>query len=219
MNKKEHIIPIAIVFAGLLVSFAIFWGGWDRSSVAVGLGGDTEFRIPSEEDHIKGNRDAAITIVEFSDFQCSFCKRLHPTIERVVEENPDVKWVYRHFPLSSHGESFAAAIASECVAKLAGNDAFWDYTDSAFENQRSIGSKFYASFAESKGINSGEFERCLDNGNIASEVQMDLDEVIAAGGRGTPFSVIITASGEAIPFSGALPFENIMSLIERARNN
>jgi len=98
------------------------------------LGAPEGFRQPNEEDHVFGNKEAPISIVEFSDFQCPFCARLHPVLEQVIERNEDVKWIYRHLPLSSiHPEAAPSAIASECIAELAGNDAFWSFANSLFE--------------------------------------------------------------------------------------
>jgi len=90
-----------------------------------------------ETDHVAGNPDAPITIIEYSDFQCPFCSRAHPTVARVVEESDgEINWVYRHFPLTNiHPAAYPASVASECVAELAGNDAFWVFTDTLFALQ------------------------------------------------------------------------------------
>jgi len=88
-----------------------------------------------ENDHVRGNPDAPITIVEYSDLQCPFCKSHHPTLIKISEEfSGQVKWVYRHFPLTSiHAEAFPAAVASECAAELGGEEAFWGFIDQVFE--------------------------------------------------------------------------------------
>lgn len=90
----------------------------------------------NESDHVRGKKDARISLIEYSDFECPFCARIHPRIQRVLDEYPnDVNWVYRHFPLSIHRNAGPAAIASECVAQLKGNDAFWEFGDELFANQ------------------------------------------------------------------------------------
>ncbi|MCA9351575.1 DsbA family protein [Patescibacteria group bacterium] len=87
-------------------------------------------------DHYRGSDDPQITIIEYSDLQCPFCSQVHPTLSRIVDENPNVAWVYRHLPLSSiHPQAMPAAVASECVATNEGNDAFWEFADTVFENQ------------------------------------------------------------------------------------
>jgi len=226
-TQKGYEVPAAIIVVGLLIAGAIVFAGKSNGTVANdantgharGAPQSGEFRMPNEEDHVRGNLDAPVKIVEFSDFECPFCRQLHPTLARVASENNDVVWVYRHFPLNSHTNAFSAAIASECVARVGGNDAFWNFADSAFVNQRQLGTKFYNSFVQEAGLDTAEFSSCLNDREVASEVQQDLDEVIAVGGRGTPFVVVVTARGELIPFSGALPYEQVMSVIERARTN
>jgi hypothetical protein len=85
----------------------------------------------TESDHIYGNKDAEVTIVEYSDYECPFCKQFSPTLKKIVDEsNGTVRWVYRHYPLHQH--SFEKLVAAECVAKLKGNDAFWQYGDLLF---------------------------------------------------------------------------------------
>ena len=86
------------------------------------------------EDHIRGSLDADIIIVEYSDFECPFCARFHPTMGQIVNEyDGKVAWVYRQFPLEQiHAKARPLAEGSECVAELGGNDAFWAYTDYVF---------------------------------------------------------------------------------------
>jgi predicted DsbA family dithiol-disulfide isomerase len=85
-----------------------------------------------EGDHIIGNPNAPIVIVEYSDFQCPYCKIFHQTMKRIVAESDgSVAWVYRHWPIQS--SSFEKAVASECVASIKGNEAFWAYTDLLFD--------------------------------------------------------------------------------------
>lgn len=217
-------IPIAIAVAGALVAGAIFLSATGSSAApddgGIALHSAAGFRVPSAEDHVRGNPDAKIAIVEFSDFECPFCARLHPTLSRIVEDNPDVKWVYRHFPLSSiHSRALGASVASECIAKLGGNDAFWTFADSAFANQRELGASFYERLAGEAGIDPAAFRSCLSDRSIASEVARDGDEAVRSGGRGTPFAVIVTASGQLAPFSGALPYEYLTALVSQALTN
>lgn len=92
------------------------------------------FRPISENDHIYGNKDAKVTVIEYSDFECPFCRSFHPVVERAVNSfDGEVNWVYRHFPLEAiHPNARNMAHASECVAELGGNDAFWAFSDQLF---------------------------------------------------------------------------------------
>tara|TARA_B100001179_G_C18513536_1_gene369634 strand:- start:114 stop:884 length:771 start_codon:yes stop_codon:yes gene_type:complete len=88
------------------------------------------------DDHYRGAENASIQIIEYSDLECPFCSRIHPTLEQVVANNDNVVWAYRHLPLDSiHPQAMPAAIASECVAREEGNEAFGTFIDTIFENQ------------------------------------------------------------------------------------
>ncbi|MBI2630624.1 thioredoxin domain-containing protein [Candidatus Nomurabacteria bacterium] len=94
-----------------------------------------EIKPLSQEDHIVGDINARIIIVEYSDLECPFCKVFHTTMHRVVKDSGgDVAWVYRHYPiLQLHPKAFREAEATECAWEQGGNDAFWKYTDKVFE--------------------------------------------------------------------------------------
>ena len=234
-KEKTNIgVPGAIIIAGLLIAGAVvfaFSGGQgslpertsgnnDSGNAVASSDAPDDFRFPNEDDHVRGAENPTVTIVEYSDMECPFCSRVHPTIQAIVDANDDVAWVYRHFPLNSiHAEATPAAIASECVADLAGNDAFYAFADTMFANQSKLGSNFYSETAVSLGIDAGAFNACLSNPDILARVNEDLNEVIALGGRGTPFSVIITADNKLIPASGNLPQAQFQAIIDQAREN
>lgn len=88
-----------------------------------------------EEDHYKGSATPAITIIEYSDFECPFCSRIHGTLDQLVTENDNLAWAYRHLPLGFHAQAMPAAVASECVAESEGNEGFWMFADTLFANQ------------------------------------------------------------------------------------
>ena len=162
----------------------------------------------TDSDHIRGNKNAPVTIIEFSDFQCPYCSRFHETMKQVVENYPnDVRWVYKHFPLDSiHPYAKKAAEASECAAD---QGKFWEYTDELFENQRNINLEYLSMAAESIGLNTSQFDECLDSEKYKSKVNNDYQQGIQAGVRGTPGSFI---NGQSVP--GALPYEQIKSMID-----
>lgn len=93
--------------------------------------------IDFEREHIRGSKEnAEFAIIEYSDFQCPFCHRVHPTYQQIMDTYGDkVVWVYRHFPLSFHPDAMPFAVGSECVANLGGNDAFWAFTDEVMKAQ------------------------------------------------------------------------------------
>lgn len=93
-------------------------------------------RKPSADEHIVGSPTAPIVLVEYSDFQCPYCKMIHPDLKRIVSESGgQISWVYRNFPLYQiHPQAENAANAAECIAAQLGNDAFWKFGDAIFES-------------------------------------------------------------------------------------
>ena len=172
----------------------------------------TVVSIPIDDsDHIRGNVNAPVTIVEYSDFECPFCSRFHLTMQKVMDEYGDkVRWVYKQFPLDSiHSDARPAAIASECVADLGGNDAFWSFADSLFENQSRLGEELYKELASELGIDANRFEECNSSKAAADKVQDDFLEGQEKGVRGTPGNFI---NGQSVP--GAVPFESLKQVID-----
>lgn len=207
----------------LALSGLIGVGGGSNSAgpVAYGepTGGDYYEEEPQEvkapeitsDDWIFGNPDAKISIVEFSDIDCPFCASLHPTLEEVVKKYPnDVNWVYRHFPLGQiHPEAEGKAIASECVGAEYGNDTFWKYLSGLFTSQSS---NEVIEEAEKLGLDTDKLKSCLADRTYADDVAEDFQSGVEAGTTGTPNSVIVF-EGQALPVSGALPFDQFDSII------
>lgn len=164
----------------------------------------------NDNDHVRGNPNGKLTIVEFSDFQCPFCSRFAPTVKQVLDEyKDDIRFVYRHFPLDSiHPYARPAAEASECAAE---QGKFWEYHDSLFERQDEFSNDFWSKLAKDLGLNVGKFDSCIKDGSGKQKVEDDYQSGIAAGARGTPYTVIGTA-----PISGALPYASIKQVIDQA---
>ena len=231
-TKNNLAVPIAIVIAGALIAGAVYWSA-RGDSVAVapqpqaGAGNTAglENMNPIEDsDHIRGNPNAPVKIVEYVDMECPFCKRFHSTMQQVMDEygkNGKVAWVYRHFPLDSiHSQARTEAVASECANELGGSDAFWKYADRFFEltpsnNQTNIATVL-PQIAREIGLDETKFNSCLASKKYDKHIQDDLDNATATGGNGTPWSIIVTASGKKYPLSGAQPYEAVKQLIELA---
>jgi protein-disulfide isomerase len=176
--------------------------------------------VSKEKDHIRGNPNAKITLIEYSDIECPFCKRFHGTAKQVMEEYGDqVNWVYRHFPLAFHDPlASKEAEATECVSEIAGNDAFWIYIDSLYENTTSNGKGLtnnqLTEFAVQAGADKNKFNSCLSSNKYAALVKQDLEEGSKAGVSGTPGNIILNnETGKAVSLSGAYPFESFKEVI------
>lgn len=108
----------------------------------------------NEDDFVYGDPDAPIAMVEYSDFECPYCSRFHPTAKQIVDDYPgQVKWIYKNFPLSSiHPSAQSAAEAAECAAEQGGNEAFWAYGDLLFQNQQALNKATYLKLAQQLGL-------------------------------------------------------------------
>lgn len=233
INKQQLTIPLAIVIAGALIAGAVFMGarGDSTTTAQQPQAAETETTAGLETmnpitstDHIRGNPDASVKIVEYSDMECPFCKRFHETMNQIMNEygkDGQVAWVYRHFPLDSiHSKARPEAVASECANELGGNDAFWKFTDRFFEvtpsnNQTQI-ETVIPQIVREIGLDESAFQTCFESGKYDQHIQDDLDNAIATGGNGTPWSIVVTESGKKYPLSGAQPYEAVKQLIELA---
>lgn len=222
-------IPVAIVIAGVLIAGAVYLGT-SRTGIAnnpqpqvAEQSGDLEKMAPiASDDHIRGNQNAVVKIVEYSDMECPFCKGFHSTMQQAAEAYGDkVAWVYRHFPLDSiHSKARREAVAAECANELGGNDAFWKFTDRWFEltpsnNQTDI-QTVLPQIAREIGLNESQFATCLTSGKYDDHVQENLDNAIATGGNGTPWSIVVTKNGKKYALSGAQPYTAVKQLIDLA---
>ncbi len=166
------------------------------------------------DDHIRGDAKAPITLVEYSDFECPFCKRFHPVMQQLMQEyQGKVKWVYRHFPLSFHANAQKEGEAAECAGKLGGNDKFWAYTDKIFERTTSNGTGFaldaLVPLAKELGLPEAKFKACLDSGEFTAHVQTDIQEGTSFGVNGTPTTFV---NGQ--PVVGAVPYTQLKAVVD-----
>lgn len=179
-------------------------------------------KIPpvTKDDYIQGNANAEIVLVEYSDFECPFCARFHPTMVQIKKEYGDkVAWVYRHYPLPFHPNAQKAAEASECIAQQKGQNGFWDWADKITEKQNELGGKLspeaITQVAQSTGVNMDSFKKCLDSGEMASRVKAQMDAGSAAGISGTPGTIIVTKNGDYELIPGALPIEQVKPMLDK----
>lgn len=175
----------------------------------------------TDADHIRGNKNAKVTLIEYSDFECSFCKRVVSTIDQLTQDYGDkVRLVYRHFPLAFHANAQKEAEASECVAELGGNDAFWKFYDAIFARTTSDGTGFaldkLGPLAAELGVNQQSFQQCLDSGKYEKLVKDSITEGSAAGVQGTPATFIIDAKGNSQLIVGAQPIETFKTAVDKA---
>lgn len=179
--------------------------------------------VSKDSDHIRGNPAAPVTLVEYSDFECPFCKRFHVTAKQLVDESGGrVRWVYRHFPLDELHPVKARqeAVASECAAELGGNDAFWKFADRFYEltpsNNKTDIDTVLPQIAREIGLDAAKFAACRASGRHDQRVQEDYQNAVATGGRGTPWSIVVSKSGKTYPLSGSQPYAAVKQLADLA---
>lgn len=175
----------------------------------------------TDKDHIRGNKNAKVTLIEYSDLECPFCKNFHPTTNDLLEAYGDkIRLVYRHYPLPFHQNAQKEAEAAECVAELSGNDAFWNFVDKIFERTTANGTGFaledLGPLAAEIGVDQARFQECLDSGKYEKLVKDQVTEGAAAGVSGTPSTFIVDAKGNNKLIVGAQSFDNFKAAIDEA---
>jgi protein-disulfide isomerase len=238
-QKNNLGVPVAIVLAGVLVAGAVMMSNSSGNQDALVQEQPTP-QVPQQPvptgnldaiapitsaDHIKGNPDAKVVIVEYSDFECPFCKRFNGTMNQIMakyEASGDVALVFRQFPLDSLHPVKARqeALASECAADQGGDDMFWKFADRMFEltltNNRTDIATVIPQIGAEIGLDEAEFKECIESERLMANVEADIADAVATGGRGTPWSVLIAPDGTKYPINGAQSFETVSQLIEVA---
>jgi len=236
-NKGNPWFPIALVLVGAIVGY-----GFAFSNCSTSLSGDVagaevaapaptptptpaptepepEFPdaqnvvAPVSDENVRGDANATISIIEYSDFECPFCSRNHNTMIQLMEEIDDVNWVYRHFPLGFHANAQKSAEASECAAE---QDKFWEFSDVLFEKGADIAK--LATYAEEVGLDVAAFQTCLDSDKYAQAITDETNEGSASGVRGTPGNIVYNnKTKKGVVVSGAQSIDRFKVAIEMVK--
>jgi len=233
--KRSHLymvlLPLAFV-AGLTFGY-IFWGRdgsseLSQTSVAVVPQGQgqpatpanpqdleptPEFRrydVPEDDDPAWGPSDAPITIIEFSDYECPFCRKWHVEVWPQLQATygDQIRLVYRDFPLTNiHANATSAAVAANCAQE---QDMYFPFSEKLFEMKLNLGKTTYQTYAEEIGLDMVTFNECLESGRYLEEVEADFEYATALGIRSTPTFFI-----NGIPVVGAQPFDVFKTVIDK----
>jgi protein-disulfide isomerase len=207
-------LPISILVAGLFIA-----GGMAISKLI--KGGETNtaeqnlsiVRTLSAEDHYFGNPKASVLVIEYSDYDCPFCAGYFKNIKKIIEElgkSGKVVWVHRHMPLYQiHETARDKAELAECVAYVGGEEKFWQLSESLYANRESDKDALLTTL----GIDIGKINECLSSDRFLPVIDAEYNEAYAAGGRGTPFTVLITPK-KRYAVSESLPYFELRSLVE-----
>jgi protein-disulfide isomerase len=167
------------------------------------------YRVPVEVGSapVRGNPKAPVTVVEFSDFQCPYCVRARPTVNRVRETYGDkVRWVFRHFPLDVHAQAQKAGEAAACAGE---QGRFWEMHDLLWANPAKLQVADLRAHATTLGLDAAKFGQCLDSGRFAGLVEADLQAGQGYGVSGTPAFFV-----NGRPLVGAQPFDAFAQVID-----
>ncbi len=242
-SASNLLIPAAIIVAGLMIAAAIIITNRNAGGLRLGSnkasgsvaqepsptppqptadrGSPQNVKAVNGQDHVFGEPSAEVKIIEFSDLECPFCKDFHPTMKKLIDEyQGKVAWVYRHFPLDSiHPKARKEAEATECAVELGGNDKFWAYVDRLFEvtpSNNGLDVEKLPEIAAYIGLDGSKFETCLSSGKYAQAVAEDFADARSSGGRGTPYSIVLTKDGRKLPINGTVPYEQLKTAVEDA---
>ena len=233
--KKDTIWKVATVVFALLFILSIYTGGFGIRNKTTGTGsvvapindnnnnGDAgnnpsaKVDVSAEDDAVLGNKNAPVTIIEFSDYECPFCGRhftqTYPQLKKDYIDTGKVKIVFRDFPLSFHQNAQKAAEAAECAGEQGGDAVYFRMHDKLFQNQDSLSVDNYKKWAKEIGLDSTKFNSCLDSGKMASEISKDMADGSSYGVQGTPAFFI---NGKLV--SGAQPFSAFKQAIDAELN-
>ena len=222
--KSQYVLPVTIVVAGVLIAGAVFLAGKSGSSPGNTTGnGQPTIRPVDSTDHILGNPSAPIKIVEYADLECPYCKDFHTTMHQVMNFyglEGKVAWVYRPFPLAQiHSKAPKEAEAAECAAAQGGNAAYFKYVDKVYEitpGENNLDLAQLPVIAKDIGLNVDTFNQCLNAGTYSKKVADGYSEAIAAGGQGTPYTLILV-NGTLVSggnLSGAQPYDSMRAIVD-----
>ncbi|TSC90601.1 MAG: DSBA oxidoreductase [Parcubacteria group bacterium Gr01-1014_2] len=220
-TKISISVPMAIIIAGVLIAGAVFYsnkGPADQQGAIGQLAGKVE--VSADDDLFLGPENAKVTIIEFSDYQCPFCRSfwrdtLGQIKEKYIDAGKSVRFVYRDFPLSSiHPTAQKYAEAAECAQD---QKKYWEMHDKIFEEQDKLGQGTISAYdledikkwATELGLDSFNFNQCLDSGKYAAEVKKDFDDGSKAGINGTPSFFV---NGKILV--GAQPIQAFIQVID-----
>lgn len=228
--SEKLLLPVSIIIAGLLVGGGIYWNGKmakenptpveQQKLASQDLAGT--LREIDANDHILGDVNARVVIVEYSDTECPYCKVFHSAMLSIMQEygkEGKVAWVYRHFPIAEiHSRAPKEAEAQECAGELGGNSKFWEYTNKLYEitpSNNELDPKELTKIATQVGLSSTAFDTCLESGQYAPRVNLDVQNAQELGALGTPYSILIdTKTGDHYPLEGAYPYSQLKQAID-----
>jgi|SRR3989344_2116679 len=221
LMRSTYTIPVAIVLGGVIVAVAVYFSiARPFPKTSSGTGNPALVRPVGTSDHILGSPTAPVMIVEYSDFDCDYCKGFHAVLHQIIANEGaqgQVAWVFREFPLTEiHANAMKHAEAAECVAKVSGNDAFWKFADVLFANQPVDPSRYWE-FAARAGVSGDAFATCFAEAatRVDMRITADRQNALDTGAIGTPYSLILVQGKVPIVIDQAFSYDDLKLLIDQ----
>ncbi len=231
MNKNNSLaFFLVIIISGAVIALGIFLA---RTNILERTFDTKKIEFVKQEppiqpintnDHILGDPDADILIIEYSDFECPYCKDFHITMNRIINDYATqgrIAWVFRHSPLEEiHVNAKRVALVSECVAKIGGESKFWSFTDEVFNGSpQSLiknNTDLILSYME---LDQQEINDCVENDiDVTNKIEKDLQDVKYLQTKdkefGTPYNIIKTKTGLTTTVSGIIPHQLLIQIID-----
>lgn len=221
-KRSAWFIPGAIIAAGLLLAVSVYVV---RSSHVLGApkGNLDALRPVTSADHIIGNPNAPVIVIEYADIDSSFTKSFQPVMEQIMTTygpNGKVAWVFRHFPLvDQYPNSEAHAEAAECASSLGTSKTFWSFIDflqAYAPGDQQFDPSNYNSVAQSLGLDTTRFDSCMAAHTYQRHVEQDITNAIDIGASGSPYSVIQIHGQKSVPLEGSLPYDQMKKVLDQA---
>lgn len=229
-QSNSPAVPIAIIVGFAMIAIAIFFTSNSSNQQTQGVVNTPQAseeevvsssgpRPVDDTDYIRGNPNAPILLIEYSDYDCPFCKQFHDTMNQIMDEfgvDGRVAWVYRQFPLEQlHPNSPRISEAALCVGDIGGSTAFWQFSDLVFE-QRELESQTnmvkLPDYAERVGVDRSEYTTCMQGGRMQQAVTDSLKDGFDAGIRGTPYTFVVAGNQQAV-INGARSYEAVRGIV------
>lgn len=220
--KKEMFLPAIIIITGLVIATAVYTITSENYRPPITnktqthqISGADKILPVNIADHILGNPNAPIKIVEYADFSCSYCAQYQQTLHRIINNygpTGNIAWVFREFPLPSHPNAFQEAQTAQCVAKIAGNDVFWKFADILFANQP-IKETQLGEYVSQAGADPTKVALCVSSKVTNRRILAQRKNAEAIGANGIPYTVILTSKGIQMSFISAAPYSYLQQQI------
>lgn len=176
---------------------------------------DVNVSAPTAEEPWRGEENARYVLIEYSDYECPFCQSVHPDLQQLESEDPDLAWVFRDFPLSFHPKAEPLSEAAWCAREQGGNAAYWTLSDAIFNAMPDLEVSGIADLAAQSGLDGTAIQNCLDAGTYDQVVKDSLAAASSAGIAATPTVVLYDTQTDAqYKIEGALPYDSLKQTLE-----